>query len=61
MAGVFVFRCFEADGTLLHVGLSNTVFVHPRRERRQQYRWWPTVAWIAWEEWPSVQRGPGSC
>ena len=57
MAGVFVFRCFVADGTLLHVGLSNTVFVQPRRERPQQYRWWPTVARIAWEEWADRSSG----
>ena len=52
MAGVLVFRCFAADGTLLHVGFSNTVFMHPPQQRRRQYRWWPTVARVVLEEWP---------
>ena len=48
-----VYRCFGSDGQLLYVGHTNC---HPVRMRKHEYtaQWWPEVADIQIERFPSL-------
>jgi predicted GIY-YIG superfamily endonuclease len=45
-----VYRCYDAEGTLLYVGLSNNLVGRIAKHKRRD--WWPDVASLETVEYP---------
>ncbi len=51
-----VYRCYDASGWLLYIGLTNSL-TQRKWHHRQNSFWWPQLFWMTTEEHPDRESG----